>query len=356
MKRTPLYDIHLASGAKMAPFAGYEMPLTYATGSLKEHAQVRTSAGLFDVSHMGQILVAGEGADRFWQLVTPSNFVSLAETKARYTALTNEAGGIIDDLIVTKLGATRFFAVLNAACKEKDIAHLKAHLPHGVQLEVWEERALLALQGPNAEKALGDVLNIDLTNLHYMQCQEISGLHISRLGYTGEDGFEISAPSAMANELWMKLVQHPDVLPVGLAARDSLRLEMGYPLYGHDLDETTSPIEAHLEWIISKNNDTYLGRNRCLSEMERGASRLRVGIVLDDRAIAREGAEIFDANGIAIGTLTSGGFSPTLGVAIGQGYVRRESALIGARVFVTVREKRIGAEIRAMPFVTRRTK
>lgn len=356
VKYTPLHEMHLESGAKMVPFAGYEMPIYYPTGAVKEHQSVRESAGLFDVSHMGQITVSGSDAAAFWQKVTPSYFLTLADAKARYTVLLNDTGGIIDDLIVTKLGSDRFFAVLNAACFEKDLQHLQKQLPQNVVLQTLENRALLALQGPKAQQVLQDVCKFDASNLHYMQTSETDGCLISRLGYTGEDGFEISAPAEKAKELWKALVAHSAVMPVGLAARDSLRLEMGYPLYGHDLDESISPVEACLEWVISKNNDTFLGRERYLKELSLGPVRRRVGVVLNERAIARENEEIFNENGTLIGKLTSGGYSPTLERSIGQGYVQSEAAHVGTKVFVVVRQKKIEATITAMPFIERRTK
>lgn len=356
MKTTPLHAAHIDLGAKMGEFAGYDMPLYYKDGVMKEHEWTRTHAGLFDVSHMGQVMVTGAGACGFWERVTPSSYSKLPDGRAKYSVLTNDKGGTVDDLIVTRLGPEQFFAVVNAGCKDKDIPWLRSHLPSDAKMDVWEDRALIALQGPEAEKALRDVMGIDTAEMPYMWAMRVGDYMVSRLGYTGEDGFEISIPEAEAAKIWNDFLGHASVRPVGLAARDSLRLEMGYPLYGHELAEDISAVEAGLQWIIAKEHDGYIGADVIRRQMADGTKRVRVGVRLTDKGIAREGTEIRDANDKPVGTLCSGGFSPTLKQSIGMGYVPPELANIGQKLFVNVRGNNIAAEICDMQFVPARTK
>lgn len=358
MKQTPLHALHIAQNAKMAEFAGYDMPIQYSDGVMAEHNWTRENAGIFDVSHMGQLIIEGDGACAFLEKLTPSTYSTLKENVAKYSVLMNEDGGIIDDLIITKLSETKFFAVVNGACKDKDIAWMKSRLPENVTLTHLEDRALIALQGPRAEKVLSEALEIDAHDLNYMRYMKFSPCWISRLGYTGEDGFEISMPADHAVTAWNRLLNNPDVIAVGLAARDSLRLEMGYPLYGHDIDDSTSPVEANSTWIMGKReNKNFIGAARVFNELEHGAKRYRVGIQLTGKGIAREGSEIFDATGTKqIGVLTSGGFSPTLQIAIGQGYVETPHAEAGTKINVRVRGRDIEAIIADMPFVQAKTK
>lgn len=351
MKTTPLHAKHLELKAKMAEFAGYDMPIQYETGVLTEHKWTREKCGLFDVSHMGQIWLEGANAAALWEKLTPSAISKLGAGVAKYTVLTNAEGGIIDDLIITRLSDTKFFAVINAGCKDKDIAWIQSNLPDGVTFTHLEDRALLALQGPKAETVLREALDIDASNLGYMRYMEFGPCWISRLGYTGEDGFEISMPKDHAAIAWEKLLQHPDVKPVGLAARDSLRLEMGYPLYGHDINADTTPLEADLGWIMGKDHTGYIGADK-IGEPK----RRRLGIKLTGKGIAREGAEIFTKSGQKLGDLTSGGFSPTLNEAIGQGYVDTSFANIGDEVLVRVRGRDIEGIIAPLPFVKPKTK
>ncbi|MFN3826641.1 MAG: glycine cleavage system aminomethyltransferase GcvT [Micavibrio sp.] len=351
--KTPLYDSHIAAGAKTGPFAGYDMPLYYKEGVLKEHEWVRSHAGLFDVSHMGQIILEGAGVVAFLETITPSSFAKTGHTVAKYTVLTNDKGGIVDDLIITRVDDTKFFSVINAGCKEKDIAWIKVHLPADVTLTRLDDRALIALQGPQAESALRDVVKFDASAMGYMRMQEAGDLFISRLGYTGEDGFEISVPAAKVAALWAAFLAHDLVKPIGLAARDSLRLEMGYPLYGHDINDETTPLEADLGWVMGKNNQGFIGAAHVL---DKPLARKRVGIKLIDKGIAREGAEIRNDQNQVIGMLTSGGHSPTLKSSIGMGYVSAGYAETGTRIFVTVRGNSIAAEVAALPFIPARTK
>lgn len=357
MHKTALHAAHTKLNAKMGEFAGYDMPLYYDLGVKREHEWVREKAGLFDVSHMGQIMVEGSkgGTDAldFFERITPSSYSKLPIDKTRYTVLTNEQGGIIDDLMVTRTGENDFHAVINAGCKDKDIAWIKSKMPETLKFTYFEDWALIALQGPKAEEVVKDVLGLDLSGVPYMYVwsKDDYTMFISRLGYTGEDGFEISVENKDAEDLWNKLAAHDDVAPIGLAARDSLRLEMGYCLYGHDIDASTTPLEADLGWVMGKNNTGYIG-----AENVGEPQKKRVGIKLTGKGVAREGAEIRSVDDETIGTLTSGGFSPTLGHGIGQGYVPIEYAQPGTKILINVRGRNIEAEIAAMPFVPAKTK
>ena len=360
-RTTALHTLHCELGAKMGPFAGYDMPLYYGEGVIKEHEWVRSSCGLFDVSHMGQAMIKGpegSGAARaFIEKLTPSSFDKLGIDRTKYTVLTNPEGGIIDDLMVTKTSEDSFHLVINAGCKEKDLDWIKTHLPKDLELTYFADWALLALQGPKSETVIREALGIDLSDLPYMGlwCKDYT-MFISRLGYTGEDGFEISVKNEDADALARKLLSHAAVKPIGLAARDSLRLEMGYALYGHEINRETSPVEAALEWVMSKNAAGYFGELRIKKEWAGGAARRLVGLRILDPGVAREGADIRDAQDQKIGELTSGGHSPTLKASIALGYVPTALAAPGNKMFVHVRGKNLAAEVTALPFVPARTK
>lgn len=358
MLKTALHRSHVELGAKMGEFAGYDMPLYYDLGVMKEHEWVRSKAGLFDVSHMGQAMVTGQGAREFIETITPSSFEKLALGRTKYTVLTSPEGGIIDDLMITHCMEDGYHFVLNAGCKDKDIAWIKQHMPDDLTFTHHDEWALIALQGPDSEQVMKEVLGYDLSGMPYMamRAEEDNSFFISRLGYTGEDGFELAVKNDDAPALWDKLLAHDSVQPIGLAARDSLRLEMGYALYGHDIDDTTSPIEADLAWVTSKNNTGFIGAETVLKHKQEGVQRKRVGIKLTEKGVAREGAEIRNENDEKIGELTSGGFSPTLQHGIGQGYVDAAQAEAGTKVFVNVRGRNIAAEVATMPFVPASTK
>lgn len=360
MKKTPLHQAHIDRGAKMGEFAGYDMPLFYPAGVMAEHEWVRSRAGLFDVSHMGQVIVEGAGQDKFWSHVTPSSFAALKDGSAKYTVLTNEQGGIQDDLIVTRLAEDKFYAVINAGRKDSDLAWLRSHLPDHLTLTHHEDRALLALQGPRAEAVMAAVFGCDLSDLGFMKVQDctLDGADclVSRVGYTGEDGFEISIPQDRATALWEALCGHDDVRPAGLAVRDMLRLEMGFPLYGHDIDERTSPVQAGLRWVIGKDNQNFIGAPVIRSQLETGPARKRIGVKLTGKGIAREGAELRNAQDEPIGALTSGGFSPSLQQAIGMGYVAADYAAPETEIFVNVRGRNIPAVVAKLPFIPARTK
>jgi aminomethyltransferase len=362
MKQTSLNQTHKDQKAKMVEFAGYEMPVEYSLGMLKEHEWVRNdNVGLFDVSHMGQITIEGPNSAEFLSKLTPSNFKIAKNNLAKYTVLTNENGGIIDDLIITRIAEEKFFIVINAGCKEKDIAWFEKNLPSDLTLTRLDNRSLIAIQGIKSEEILQNlVAKGDLSLLPYMNLGEFTlkngqEVYISRTGYTGEDGFEVSIQNNAASDFWLELCQNEFVKPIGLGARDTLRLEMGYPLYGHDLNEKTSPVEAGLSWVVSKTNDNFFGSDRIIPEKANGAKIKRVGIKLLERGIAREGAEI-EKDGEIIGKLTSGGFSPTLKTSIGQTYLNSEIAISGEKLNIIVRNRKILAEICSPNFLPARTK
>ncbi|MBY8298762.1 glycine cleavage system aminomethyltransferase GcvT [Vibrio fluvialis] len=361
---TPLHALHLEVGAKMVPFAGYDMPVQYALGVKKEHLHTREAAGLFDVSHMGQLRLHGEGAAAALETLVPVDVVDLAEGKQRYAFFTNEQGGILDDLMVANLG-DHLFVVVNAACKEQDINHLQAHLPSGVELEIIDDRALLALQGPKAAEVLAR-LQPAVSDMLFMDIQQvqIDGIDciVSRSGYTGEDGYEISVPADKAETLARTLTAFDEVEWIGLGARDSLRLECGLCLYGHDLDETTTPVEASLLWAIQPVRRTggareggFPGADIILSQIAtKDVSRKRVGLVGQTKAPVREGTELFDAEGAKIGIVTSGTAGPTAGIPVSMAYVRADLSAIGTEVFAEVRGKMLPMLVEKMPFVPQR--
>ena len=359
LARTALHALHLELGARMVPFAGYEMPVQYATGILREHLHTRSSASLFDVSHMGQALARGEGAARALEALVPGDIQALAPGRMRYTMLTTDTGGILDDLMVTATG-DGLFLVLNAARKAVDLARLEAGLGGPVRVEALPDRALLALQGPGAADALARHAP-DAAGLRFLGAVEmtVAGVDclVSRSGYTGEDGFEISVAADRAEAVARTLLAEPEVAPAGLGARDTLRLEAGLCLYGHDIDETTSPIEADLAWTIPRRRRAeggFPGAERILKELAEGPARLRVGIRPEGRRPVREGTPIADDAGRAAGTVTSGGFGPSLGAPVAMGYVASPAAAEGTVLGLEVRGKTIPARVAALPFVPHR--
>lgn len=350
MQKTALYQEHEKLGAKIVEFAGYAMPVQYPEGILKEHLSVRENAGLFDVSHMGQALLTGEGCAAFCEKLTPSNFTTLAPATAKYTVLTNENGGIVDDLIITKISEDKFFFVYNAGTKEKDEKWITSKLPSSLKFEPLRNRSLLALQGAKAESIISNLIKADFANQKYMTLQEVDcptydKLYISRLGYTGEDGFEISVENEKAPQLWQAILSK-GAKPIGLGARDSLRLEMGYPLYGHDISDETSPISANLGWIMPKDKRGSFGEPK----------EKRVGFEIADRSIIREGVEIFSNDNKKIGKVTSGGFSPTLQKPIAQGYIDAAYATEGTEVNFELRGRKIPGKVAKVNFIEPKTK
>ncbi|PWE32199.1 glycine cleavage system aminomethyltransferase GcvT [Maritimibacter sp. 55A14] len=366
LKRTALHALHAELGARMVPFAGYEMPVQYKPGVLKEHLHTRAAAGLFDVGHMGQVILrprSGALADAALALeaLVPVDLLSLAEGRQRYGVFTNAAGGILDDLMITNRG-DHLLLVVNAACKAADIAHLRAHLDETCTIEVLDERALIALQGPEAETALAR-LAPEMAGMRFMDVATVpvSGgeIWVSRSGYTGEDGFEISLPAAEAEGFAKALLEMDEVEPIGLGARDSLRLEAGLCLYGNDIDETTSPVEAGLSWAIQKarrrggdREGGFSGAERILAELETGPARLRVGLRPEGRAPMREGVALYAAaeGGAAVGHITSGAYGPSVEVPVAMGYLPAELARPGTTVHGELRGKRLPVTVAEMPF------
>lgn len=371
LKRTPLYDLHVAAGAKMVPFAGYEMPVQYPLGVLKEHLWTREKAGLFDVSHMGIAhLRAADGKHetvaRALEALVPADIVNLKPGQQRYSQLLATDGGILDDLMIARSADPAhdgwLYLVVNAGCKDADYAHIARHLPAGVELLPTDDFALVALQGPMAEAVLAS-FDPSVANMSFMTAgsARINGVDVAvtRSGYTGEDGYEIAIPVAAAAAVWTALTSDARVQPIGLGARDSLRLEAGLCLYGHDIDTTTSPIEAGLQWSIQKRRRTeggFPGAARIQRELAEGPARLRVGIKPEGRAPAREGTEIVSADGAKIGIVTSGGFGPSVNGPVAMGYVARAHSPVGTKVQLMVRGKPLPAEIVAMPFHPHRYK
>ena len=365
--RTPLHALHIARGARMVPFAGYEMPVQYPAGIIAEHLHTRAQAGLFDVSHMGQMRLGDAGAVAALETLAPGDLAALAPGRMRYTLLLNDRGGIIDDLMATRRPKERgdgLFLVVNAARKHEDLAHLRARLDPAVTIEPQFERALLALQGPMAAAVLARLVP-GIDRIPFMSAAEgaIRGVPcgITRSGYTGEDGYEISCAPEHAVAVAETLLAAPEVAPIGLGARDTLRLEAGLCLYGHDIDETTTPIEAGLAWTIGKRRRDSIsqgagfpGAGRILRELTEPPARRRVGIRPDGRAPAREGSAIVDAAGDPIGTVTSGGFGPSLDAPVAMGYVAREHTAEGAALSVVVRDVARPARVSPMPFVPTR--
>jgi aminomethyltransferase len=367
LNHTPLHALHVARGGKMVPFAGYDMPVQYPTGVLREHLHTRQAAGLFDVSHMGQIVLRAksgrtEDAALALERLVPQDILALPAGRQRYAQFTGGDGGILDDLMVANFG-DHLFLVVNAACKAADEAHLREHLSETCVIEPLADRALIALQGPKAESVLAK-LDPEVPAMRFMDAgpRRLDGIDcfVSRSGYTGEDGFEISVPADQTEKFAEALLGNPDVLPIGLGARDSLRLEAGLCLYGHDIDTTTTPVEAGLVWSIQKSRRQggaraggFPGAEKILRELEHGTSRRRVGLRPEGRAPVRDGAILFaDASsGEPIGKVSSGGFGPSLNAPVAMGYLPTSKAEVGTLVFAELRGQRLALRVAAMPFV-----
>jgi aminomethyltransferase len=363
LHHTPLHDLHVKLGARIVPFAGYEMPVQYPTGILTEHNWTRSSAGLFDVSHMGQAFLVGPDhatTARAVEKLVPGDVSGLAPGRIRYTQITNPKGGIIDDLMITRSLASaddgRLGIVVNASRKDVDYAWLREHLPKGITLEPAEDRALVALQGPKAAAVMARHCP-KAAELAFMSATsaQFDGIacNIARSGYTGEDGFEISVSARDVVSLVETLLADPEVKPIGLGARDSLRLEAGLCLYGHDIDEESSPVEADLVWSIGKKRRSeggFTGADRIVREIAEGPKRKRVGIRPEGRAPARENTVIINEEGRAIGIVTSGGFGPTVNGPVAMGYVETAFAKPGSKISLVIRDKPMPAEVVALPF------
>ncbi len=368
---TPLHDLHLRLGARMVPFAGYAMPVQYTAGVMAEHKQCRDSAALFDVSHMGQVRLVGADAAAALESLVPVDLIDLPAGKQRYAFFTNSSGGLLDDLMVVRppVGTQGFgdlFLVVNAGCKVADVMHMQTHMGHRCQVVPMPERALLALQGPQAVTALAR-LNAGVAPMSFMQggVFELAGAtcFVTRSGYTGEDGFEISVPEAQAVALAEMLLAQPEVKPAGLGARDTLRLEAGMCLYGHDINETTSPVEAGLTWAIQKvrrpggaRAGGYPGAATVEAHLAGGAPSKRVGLIGLERVPVREGTAIFDAHNHRLGTVTSGTLAPTVNQAIAMAYLPLNHALPQHEVYAEVRGKKLPMRVAPMPFAPHRYK
>jgi aminomethyltransferase len=360
LKATPLTKTHASSGARMVPFAGYSMPVQYADGVLKEHLWTREHAGLFDVSHMGQARLRGGDPLAAFETLTPGDFKGLKAGKQRYSLLLNSAGGIIDDLMAARPDEDGLFVVVNGACKENDYRIIAEALKGQAEVARLEDRALIALQGPDAAAVLQRHVP-EAAAMVFMDARRLSGfgadLIVSRSGYTGEDGYEISVPASDAVRVWNTLLADERVKPIGLGARDSLRLEAGLPLYGHDLDESVSPVEAGLGFALSKRRreaGDFPGAARVQRELGQSPERVRVGLSVLEGAPAREGAEVSDETGASIGRVTSGGFSPSLRQGIALAFVPPRLSAPGTKLKVIVRGKAQDAEVVALPFVAHR--
>ncbi len=376
LKQTPLYNLHLKLGAKMVPFAGYHMPLQYDKGIIHEHLHCRSQAGFFDISHMGQCLILGDSAAGELEQLTPSDITGLKTGKQKYTVLTNSDGGIIDDIIITRIGSG-LMIIVNAACKDKDFAHLKGHLSGQSEFKELPDHALFALQGPLAATVM-QKYSAAAAGLSFMQaCEtEINGIPctISRSGYTGEDGFEISVANQYAEQLACLLLAEDAVEAVGLGARDTLRLEAGLSLYGHELNETITPVEAGLQWVIKKSFDSaqdrtfgfaqgepyniaqfkFPGADIILDQIQQGAQKIRAGLLVESKIPVRDGCEIINSEDIVIGYVTSGGFSPSLGKPVAMALIASAAAGLGNTLYAIVRDRKIAVTVTKLPFIPHR--
>jgi len=349
LKHTPLYDLHLALNAKMASFAGYQMPIQYPSGIIKEHLHCRSLVGFFDISHMGQCLVSGDNAAEQLDKLVPSDILNLSEGEQRYTVLTNAEGGIIDDLIIGHLG-DGFMLVFNAACKGKVLSYLQGNLH--CHFQVLSEHALLALQGPSAKDVMAE-LSAQACDLAFMQVlrTDINGIQctISRSGYTGEDGFEISVAKQHAQLLTELILSFTQVQPVGLGARDTLRLEAGLSLYGHELNDDISPVEASLSWLIDKNKCGYPGTEVIQQQLQQGAARKRVGLLVEGKIPVRDHCQVYSGDDVLVGTITSGSFSPSLNQPIALALI--DAQCLDKTLYAQVRNKKIALQVTKLPFV-----
>jgi aminomethyltransferase len=385
LKQTPLYHLHLELGAKMVPFAGYQMPVQYSKGIIHEHLHCRSHAGFFDISHMGQCLILGDDAAGELERLTPGNITGLKANEQKYTVLTNNDGGIIDDIIITRIDLG-LMIIVNAACKDKDFTYLKNHLSGRCSFKELPDHALFALQGPSAAAVIGK-FSADAAELLFMHvcATEINGIpcNISRSGYTGEDGFEISVDNQYAERLACLLLAEDEVEPVGLGARDTLRLEAGLCLYGHELNEAITPVEAGLQWLIKKGSfgsaqdkpsgsgssersrtaqdklfdlaqGKFPGADKILHQLKNGAEKIRAGLLVESKIPVREGGIVTDNEDRAIGYVTSGSFSPSLGQPIAMALLERNSAGLNNTLYAKVRDRKIAVTVTNLPFIRHR--
>jgi aminomethyltransferase len=356
LKQTPLHQLHLDLGGKMTAFAGYQLPIHYRNGIIHEHLHCRSHAGFFDISHMGQCLISGDEAASELERLTPSDITGLKPEQQKYTVLTNDEGGIVDDIIITRI-ESGLTVVVNAACKDKDFSYLVSRLSSRCQFIEPQELALVALQGPSAA-AIMQKFSATATDLPFMTaCEtELDGIHctVSRCGYTGEDGFEISVANAHVEALARLLLAEKDVIPIGLSARDTLRLEAGLCLYGHELNETITPIEAGLHWLIKKDHSDFPGADKIIRQLQFGTEKIRAGLVVDSKVPVREGSVILNNEKKEVGHVTSGSFSPSLGKPIAMAMLDRHYSALGTRLYAKVREHHVAATVTRLPFIPHR--
>lgn len=359
MKRTPLFDVHVSLGAKMVPFAGFEMPVQY-SGLTQEHFAVRENVGMFDVSHMGQFFVEGKEAKALLQIVTTNNLDLIENGKAQYTCLPNDEGGIIDDLIVYKMNDEKYFVVVNASNIEKDFAHIQAHNNFDATLtNASDEMSLIAIQGPKAKETLQKLTSVDLSALPYYSFTEgevgdVKDVIISNTGYTGSGGYELYFQNKDAANLWNALSEAGSefgILPCGLGARDTLRLEKGFCLYGNDIDDTTSPLEAGLGWITKLDKGDFVGKDKIAALKESGITRKLVGFEMQEKAMPRHDYPVLDKEGNTIGKVTSGTMSPMKKVGIGLAYVDTAHSKVDSEIYIQIRNKSVLAKVVKTPFV-----
>ncbi len=356
IKRTPLFSLHQELQAKTTAFAGYEMPLHYPTGIIKEHLHTRKAVGLFDISHMGQLILTGSACAKELEKLTPSNIQGLKTGSQLYTVLTNETGGVIDDLIIANL-KSHYLLIVNASRKKADLEHLQNHVSSDHSITLLEEQSLFALQGPLAVNIVKyyapEIEHMPYMGIRQAQINNIDCI-ISRSGYTGEDGFEISVANNDAKNLALTFLAHPEVLPIGLGARDSLRLEAGLCLYGHELSSSITAVEANLSWLIAKNRNNYLGATRILQQLHHGAERYRTGIQSNSKRILREHTTLHDKQGNSAGYISSGSFSACLGKPVAMAYVKPEYARLDTELYARQRTNEVLVHTCALPFVEHR--
>ncbi len=356
LKQTPLHNLHLELGAKMVPFAGYQMPLYYSNGTLHEHLHCRSHAGFFDISHMGQCLILGEDAVFELGQLIPGDITGLKPGQQKYTVLTNDNGGIMDDIIITRI-ESGVMIVVNAGCKDKDFKYLYSHLSGRCCFNELTSQALFALQGP-ATASIMQKFSAQAVKLSFMQAcgTSIDGIkcNISRCGYTGEDGFEISVGNAYAEQFAHLLLAEADVEPIGLAARDTLRLEAGLCLYDHEINESITPVEAGLKYLLKKNHHQYPGADKILAQLQYGSEKIRTGLLVEGKIPVRDGGEIYNKAGFAVGHVTSGGFSPSLGQPIAMALLALSAAGNGNMLYAMVRDHKIAVTVTPLPFIPHR--
>ena len=356
LKQTPLYNLHLKLGAKMVPFAGYQMPVHYSKGIIYEHLHCRSHAAFFDISHMGQCLIPGDSAASELERLTPSDITGLKAGTQKYTVLTNGDGGIIDDIIITR-SHSGLMLIVNAACKDKDFKYLDSQLSERCDFKELPDHALFAIQGPLAATVIGKFSAL-AADLSFMQvCEtEINGIscNISRSGYTGEDGFEISVDCQYAEQLACLLLAEDDVEAVGLGARDTLRLEAGLCLYGHELNESITPVEAGLQWLFKKGHNQFPGADKILNQLKHGTEKIRAGLLVDSKIPVREGSVITNNEDKVIGHVSSGSFSPSLGKPVAMALLDRNSVSLGNILYAIVRDRKIPVTVTRLPFIPHR--